>query len=231
MAVSLKPSALEPLSCFQVCHFNKLKEYPNSDDMMGRFLRTGFVWVRHVNNSGNIDPRRRLVTGRYMWAQLAEPSTEPFLNFLKQPPFTQNRRRPWDQRRELFGEHSEEPFWEAKAICCKEPFCPETFTRAEDQSWRCWPLTLLGKNAPKELRNWETSLKKLWGNLRQNLLAPQNGSVPEDQRHHETCATLSKPWWNLAKALVEPWRNLPKILVEPFAEPSGGPRRIWPREP
>ena len=40
--------------------FRKPKEYPNSNDMMVRFLRTGFVWVRHANNSCNFDPTRRL---------------------------------------------------------------------------------------------------------------------------------------------------------------------------
>ena len=53
-------------------------------DMMGRFLRPGFVWVRHVNNSRNFDPRRRL--GDKCRARLAEPSTEPFR---KQQPFAQ----------------------------------------------------------------------------------------------------------------------------------------------
>jgi len=35
---------------------NKPKQHPNSNDMMGRFLRTGFAWLRHVNNSYNFDP-------------------------------------------------------------------------------------------------------------------------------------------------------------------------------
>ena len=46
--------------CFETPSINKAKEYPNSNDMMGRFLPTEFVWVRHVNNSDNFDPRRRL---------------------------------------------------------------------------------------------------------------------------------------------------------------------------
>ena len=53
---------------------NKPKDYPNSNDMRGRFLRTGFVWVRHVNNSRNFDPRRRL--GDKCGAQLVEPSKQ-----------------------------------------------------------------------------------------------------------------------------------------------------------
>ena len=32
---------------------NKPKEYPNSNDKMGRFLQSGFVWLRHVNNPRN----------------------------------------------------------------------------------------------------------------------------------------------------------------------------------
>ena len=34
------------------------KEYPNSNDMMGRFLRTGGVWVRHDNAEPFGSPRR-----------------------------------------------------------------------------------------------------------------------------------------------------------------------------
>jgi len=45
--------------------------------------------------------------------------------------------------------------------------------------------------------------------LRRNLLAAQDGSVAEDHRHHETCATL----------------------VEPSREPPGGSTKICPREP
>ena len=52
----------------------------------------------------------------------------------------------------------------------------------------------VGEKCKKEERNWETSLKKRWGNLPQNLLAPQNGSAPEDQRDHESCVTSVKPW-------------------------------------
>ena len=51
---------------------NNPKEYPNSNDMMGRFLRIGGVWVRHVNNSYNFGPRTRL--GDKCKEQLAEPS-------------------------------------------------------------------------------------------------------------------------------------------------------------
>ena len=43
-------------------------EHPNSNNMMGRFLRTGFVWVRHVNPRSRLGDKRR--------AQFAEPSKE-----------------------------------------------------------------------------------------------------------------------------------------------------------
>ena len=52
------------------------RQYPNSNDMMGCFLRTGFVWVRYINNSLNFDPGRRL--GDKYKALLAEPSKELF---------------------------------------------------------------------------------------------------------------------------------------------------------
>ena len=62
----------------------------------------------------------------------------------------------------------------------------------------------VGETCGKELRHWETSLEKWWGNLPQNLLAPQNRTAPEGQRHHETCAT----WWTLGGSLA----NLPQNL-------------------
>ena len=132
-------------------------------------------------------------------------------------------------------------------------FCPKTFTVTEDPK-----ANPVGEKCKKVLRNSETSLKKWWGNLPRNLVAPQNRSAPEGQRDHETCATLVepsaepfgrtrrsapedqrdnetcatlvKPWWNLGGTLVHPWWNLGETLVEPSAEPSGGPRRICPRE-
>ena len=49
---------------------------------------------------------------------------------------------------------------------------------------------------PQKTRD-TTKFAQPWWNLPQNLLAAQDGSAPEDQRHHETCATLAKPWRNL----------------------------------
>ena len=89
---------------------NKPKEYRNSNDMMGCFLRTGFVWVRHVNKSHNFDPGRRL--GDKCKEQLADPPKNsygwrhpPQNLFWSNSHFLKDRRRLWDQRTELFGEH------------------------------------------------------------------------------------------------------------------------------
>jgi len=65
---------------------------------MGRFLRIGDVWARHVNNSYNFDPRTRL--GDKCKEELAEPSKKPFL---KELPFG---RQKWNLGRTLA-----EPFW------------------------------------------------------------------------------------------------------------------------
>ena len=68
--------------------------------MMGRFLRIGGVWVRHVNNSCNFDPRTRL--GVKCKEQLAEPrKKEPFL---KQQSF---ERQMWN----LGKTNSAKPWW------------------------------------------------------------------------------------------------------------------------
>ena len=39
-------------------------------------------------------------------------------------------------------------------------------------------------------------------NLPRTLLAAQDGSHPENQRHHETWRTLVQPWWNLPRNLL-----------------------------
>ena len=65
--------------------------------MMGRFLWTGFVWLRHVNNSRNFDPggdweinvsavggtlQRTFYEATAIWeTNEGEPSTEPFHTF------------------------------------------------------------------------------------------------------------------------------------------------------
>ena len=86
----------------------KPKEYPNSNDMMGRFLRTGFLWLRHVNNSRSFDPRRR--QGDKGKAQLTE---------LKQQPFTP--KSAGDSETNVQNSLGlQRTFWEAKAICCKK---------------------------------------------------------------------------------------------------------------
>ena len=122
-----------------------------------------------------------------------------------------NRWSLWDRCKKLFGEHSKEPFGRRKPFAAKSPRRQTCHFSPRPLLWLKAPkLTLLGK---KKLRNWETSWKKWWGNLPQNLLAPQNGSAPEDHKDHETCATLVKPWWNLGGALAEPWWNLPRKLL------------------
>ena len=114
-------------------------------------------------------------------------------------------------------------FWEAKASCCKEAkktnvsFCPKTFTMAESlKAQTChfaprpllWlkvsKLTLLRK-MQKRVEELGDKFKEVMGEPSTNLLAPKNGSAPEDQRDHETCTTLVKPWWNLGETLAEPW--------------------------
>ncbi len=123
------------------------KEYPKSNDMMGRFLRTGFLWLRHANNSRSFDPRRRL--GDKCKAQLAELKQQPF------PPKCAGDSETHVQN----SVGLQRTFWEAKAICCKKQktnvsFCPKTFTMAED------PKAIAAakkRNSPKD--HW--TLKKI----------------------------------------------------------------------
>ena len=46
---------------------NKPKEYPNSNDMLGGFLRTGFGWVRDLNNSRNLTGGDWEINVKHTW--------------------------------------------------------------------------------------------------------------------------------------------------------------------
>ena len=74
----------------------------------------------------------------------------------------------------------------------------------------------VGEKCKKELRNWETSLKKRWGNLPQNLLAPQKRICPRRPERSRNLrnlgGTLVHPCWNLGGTSVQPWWNLPRNL-------------------
>ena len=145
-------------------------------------------------------------------------------------------------------------FWEAKAICAKNPRRQTWHFAPRRLLWLKIPkLTLLGKNAKKSWRNWETNVKKWWGSPGQDL-SETKGICPEDQKDRETCATFVKRRCNLRESLVEPstehfgspkqalWQprgicprepettklggNLGRTLVEPSAQPFGSPRQI-----
>ena len=87
--------------------------------MMGRFLRTGFVLVRHVNNSRNFDPRRRLGDKcKSTLGQLAEPSKELFTK--QQPPGRQMQRTVGGTLYRTFSEATAICPKNCQAICFKE---------------------------------------------------------------------------------------------------------------
>ena len=120
--------------------WNNPKEYPNSNDMMGRFLWTRFVWLRHVNNSRSFAPRRRLrdkcdaVGGtlqRFFCEATAIWETNDVENGWGNPPqnlFWSNSHLPknrgrlcWDECAGQFGEHSKKPFGRRKPFKEKNP--------------------------------------------------------------------------------------------------------------
>ena len=59
-------------------------------------------------------------------------------------------------------------------------------------------LNAVGEKCKQEIENWETSFKKWWGNLPQNLLAPHNGSAQKAR----DITKLAQPWWNLPQNLL-----------------------------
>ena len=219
---------------------------------MGRCVRTGFVWVRHVNNSRNFDPRR---PGDTCKAQLAELSKELLwiyshlgqmaVNNWQNPPQMAVVTQKTIKKRQETCETN-------VTICCKEPktnvsFCPKTFIMAEDpkanavgekcqkkEKW--WPQKRICASRPersRNLRNLGGTSVKPWRNLLQNLLAAQDGSAPENQRHHETWRTLVELWRALAGTLLGPWWNLARNLLAAqdgsALENHKSPKAILPR--
>ena len=180
------------------------------------------------NKSRSFDPTRRL--GDKCKAHLAEPSTEPFWSNSHLP---KNRRRLWDQCKELFGEHCKKPFGRRKPFAAKNPrrqtchFAPRPLLWLKTKKM----LTLLGKNANavrdlgdllKEVMEepW-TLVKPRWTLVNLPSTEPVKtepfGSpkqiCPEKQRHHEIWTTLLKPWCTLgtrrtAPEDLEEWGNL-----------------------
>ncbi len=111
----------------------KPKEYPNSNDMMGRFLQAGGVWVRHVNNS------RRRQMQRTVGGTLQKTFSEATAICPK------NCRWLGHQCREQLQQHSKEPFGSRKKT--------NVSFRPRPSLWLKTPkLTLLGKKLFRELK-------------------------------------------------------------------------------
>ena len=181
---------------------------------MGRCVRTGFVWVRHVNNSRNFDPRR---PGDTCKAQLAELSKELLWIYShlgdKWLLIIGRALHKWLL---LPKKHQKNRRRLVRPTC---HFAPRP------SLWLKTPKLTLLRKMPK--------IKRSDG--------PRNGSAPVGQRDHETCATLVKPWWNLGETLAEssaepfssPRRICPREPKTPWNLKNfgGGPRRVCPREP
>ena len=75
------------------------------------------------------------------------------------------------------------------------------------------PFGSLRRIRPREPETL-TKLGEPWWNVPRNLLAAQDGSAPENQRHRDR-----EVWWSLGENLVETWWKLGRTLVERSAEP------------
>ena len=133
-----------------------------------------------------------------------------------------NWARLWDQCKELFGEHSKVPFGRRKSFAAKNQEDKRVIL-PRDLYYAWWnlggtsvkPWWSLGQPStepfktqpcgsprrtcsrePETRETWRV-LVEAWWNLPWNLLAAQDRSAPEDQRHHETWRTLV---WNLLAA-------------------------------
>ena len=155
-----------------------------------------------------------------------------------------NRAKLWDQCKESFPGTLQSTFWEAKVICCKDPrrqtrhFAPRPLLCLMKPWWNLVkPWWSLGQPStepfktqpcgsprrtcsrePETRKTWRV-LVEAWSNLQWNLLAAQDRSAPEDQRHHETWRTLV---WNLPRNLVAAQEGSAQRTLE-------SPKAILPR--
>ena len=159
---------------------------------------------------------------------LGETSTEPFL---KQQLFTPKCARDSEPNvQNSLG--LQKTFWEAKAICCKEPqkttvsFCPKTFTMAEGPK-----ANPVGEKCEKELKELGDKCKEVMGEPSAEPFRKRKGSAPQG------------PWRTLVQ---KPWRKLGGTFRRTFLAAQDGSdpenqrhyetwrtvvERIWPREP
>ena len=114
--------------------------------------------------------------------------------------------KPWRNLSQNLLAAQDEPLGSPRRPCPREP---ETLRILENLGGTFRGTFWQPKTALPQRTRDTTNLGEPWWNLPRNLLAAQDGSAPENQRHCET------------------WRT----LVEPSAEPFGSPRRICPREP
>ena len=146
---------------------------------MGRFLRIGGVWVRHVNNSCNFDPRTRL--GVKCKEQLAEPCKKNLFwnNYHLRDKCGTLVKQTQQNLGGTMHKTLVEPFGSPKQICPREPwrvrkqFCPETFAMAEDPkatavgektalNFISWCMFVWPSQVP---RRWSFSILSAWENL------------------------------------------------------------------
>ncbi len=117
------------------------------------------------------------------------------------------RQNPRETLRRMYSTvwDSKEPFGRQKPFAAKKQkthvsFCPKTFTM-----WLKTPkANSVGEKCEKELKEMGDKCKEVMGEPSAEPFRKRKGSAPEDQRHHETCATFVNPWWNLGGTLAEP---------------------------
>ena len=149
-------------------------------------LTAGGDWEINVKHSWRRNPPKNLLLEQQPFAQNTAGDCETNVKQLFWGPLRKN----------LLG--GESHLLQRAPQKTNVSFCPKTFTMAED------PKANAAREKCKiELRNWQTSLKKWWGHLPQNLLAAQDGSAPENHRESES---NSAP-----KPLL--WLKTPKLLL------------------
>ena len=146
----------------------------NPNDMMGRCLRIGGVWVRHANNSCNFDPRTKL-------GDKCKGGTHQ-RTFFEFRSLGGTLVKPWWNLGRTLVERSADFFGNPRRICPREPETPRNL------EW----------NSGTMVKPWWNLLRNLLA--AQDRRAPKKAKTPQNLGWNFG-GTLVKAWWNLGVTL------------------------------
>ena len=224
---------------------NKPKEYPNSNDMLGGFLRTGFGWVRDLNNSRNLTGGDWEINLKHTWRNPPKNFYEATAiwetnvkNSWQNPPqnlFWSNSRLPKKPQetvrpmwRTVWGT-LQITFWEAKTICCKEPQKTSVSFAPRPLVWLKTPKLMPLKKMQKRVEELGDKCKEVMGEPSTKPFGTPKRICP---RRPRGITKLAQPWWNLGETFLGPWWTFHRTSKDrTFWQPkTESPKAILPRD-